>query len=434
MSPEELPPQWVVTPVAHQGVVHGAITLRKGAGEALTATETRLLRDLATQAGLIIVQQQQANELRAAARRIVTAEDAARRRIERDLHDGAQQRLVALALNLRMAEQRAADGDPAAAELVRQAGEEAQHALRELRDLARGIHPAILTNRGLAAALDDLASRATVPVEVLAAPEERLPDAVEAAAYFVVSECLANIGKHAQATSATVSVAAADGHLDVVVADDGVGGAELAGGSGMQGLADRVGALSGTLAVDSPPGEGTRVTASIPLEQPDAAHGPLPAATRPRVLSAEEAERVQAERRGQLRLRTLSMATIAGVLVAIWALTGTDLPWVVWPLLGIGLIVALDAWRVLALPPLSEADVEGDDHAAAIGQATKRRRFTHRAGSVAILNLFLVGVWIASGSDYFWPAWVMLGSIAALALKALPRPDHRRGGFLDEIA
>ena len=375
----------------------------------------------------------QVSELEGARSRIIAAADAERRRIERDLHDGAQQRLVALALNLRMAEQCAADGDPAAAELVREAGEEAQHALRELRDLARGIHPAILTNRGLPAALDDLASRATVPVEVLASPGGRLPDAVEAAAYFVVSECLANIGKHAQASSATVSVAVADGQLDVVVADDGVGGAELAGGSGMQGLADRVGALGGTLAVESPAGEGTRVVASIPLAQPDASAESAPARVR-RVLPAAEAERVQGERTHQLRLRTLAMATIAGVLVVVWALTGPDLPWIVWPLLGIGFVVAFDAWRVFALPPLCESDLQGDDRAEAVRRATKRRRFTHRAGSLAILNLFLVGVWIASGSDYFWPAWVMLGSIAALALKALPRPGTGAGWWHDELA
>ena len=112
------------------------------------------------------------------------------------------------------------------------------------------------------------------------------------------------------------------------------------------------------------------------------------------------------------------MATLAGILVVIWALTGPDLPWIAWPLLGIGFVIALDAWRVLALPPL----------------ATKRRRFKHQAGSLAILNLFLVGVWIASGSDYFWPAWVMLGSIAALALKALPRPNSGAGWWRDELA
>ncbi len=207
----------------------------------------------------------QVTELQGARSRIIAAADDERRRIERDLHDGAQQRLVALALNLRMAEQRAVDGDPTAVDLVRAAGEEANLALKELRDLARGIHPAILTNRGLPAALQDLASRATLPVEVVSSPDERLPGSVEAAAYFVVSECLANIGKHADAQTATVAVSAQDGHVTVEVSDDGVGGAALDGGSGIQGLADRVGALSGSLAVDSPPGVGTRVTAVIPL-------------------------------------------------------------------------------------------------------------------------------------------------------------------------
>ncbi|MGH2714818.1 MAG: sensor histidine kinase, partial [Thermoleophilaceae bacterium] len=185
------------------------------------------------------------SDLRDARTRIIEAADAERRRIERDLHDGAQQRLVALSLNLRMAEKRAAEGDPAAAELVRSAGEEAGLALKELRDLARGIHPAMLTNRGLTAALDDLAGRAAVPVEVVAVPSKRLPDQVESAAYFLVSECLANVGKHAQATRATVAVTVVGDELEVVVKDDGVGGAELGNGSGLQGLEDRVGALDG---------------------------------------------------------------------------------------------------------------------------------------------------------------------------------------------
>ena len=177
----------------------------------------------------------QVSELEGARSRIIAAADSERRRIERDLHDGAQQRLVALALNLRMAEQRAEAGDPTAVDMVRQAGEEANLALKELRDLAREIHPAILTNRGLPAALEDLASRATLPVDVVATPDERLPDAVEAAAYFVVSECLANIGKHANAKTATVAVSARDGRLTVEVSDDGVGGAALDGGSGSRG-------------------------------------------------------------------------------------------------------------------------------------------------------------------------------------------------------
>jgi signal transduction histidine kinase len=386
----------------------------------------------------------QVSELQDARSRIIAAADAERRRIERDLHDGAQQRLVALALNLRMAEQQAASGDPAAAELVRQAGEEANLALKELRDLARGIHPAILTNRGLPAALKDLASRATVPVEVVAVPDERLPDPVEAAAYFVVSECLANIGKHAEATSATVSVTAFGGQLVVEVADDGVGGASIDDGSGVQGLVDRVGALSGTLTMESPAGEGTRVVATIPLaeaaleaavREPDAAGF----GARSPILPADEAQAVQAARKHRLAVRAGSFGILAGALVVIWALTGPDLPWIVWPLLGIGLIAGLDAWRVLSTPPLSETDVassmasgDADDRNEALRRLARRRRLRHHAGAHVILNVFIVGVWLASGSSYFWPAWVMLGSAVWVAIKALPRPSRAHGHLLGD--
>ena len=371
----------------------------------------------------------QVSELEGARSRIIAAADAERRRIERDLHDGAQQRLVALALNLRMAEQRAADGDPSAVELVRQAGEEANLALKELRDLARGIHPAILTNRGLPAALEDLASRATLPVDVVAAPDERLPGAVEAAAYFVVSECLANIGKHASAETATVAVSVRDGRVTVEVSDDGVGGAALDGGSGIQGLADRVGALSGSLAVDSPPGAGTRVTAVIPLIDVEAAEEPGPQLGAIRVLAPAEAEALQRERLHNLRIRTGALGIVAAVLVTIWALTGPELPWIVWPLLGIGLIAGLDAWRVYSTPPLRETELTGaEDRDASLRKLVDRRRLRHYAGALVILNIFIVGIWLASGSTYFWPAWVMLGTGLTIALKALPRPAraHRR--------
>jgi signal transduction histidine kinase len=379
----------------------------------------------------------QVHELQDARSRIIAAADAERRRIERDLHDGAQQRLVALALNLRMAEQRAAAGDAEAAELIRQAGEEANLALKELRDLARGIHPAILTNRGLPAALQDLASRATVPVEVVAAPGERLPDGVEAAAYFVVSECLANIGKHAEATAATVAVRADDGHLTVVVTDDGRGGATLDGGSGIQGLADRVGALSGSIGVESPPGEGTRVTASIPLTAEAAEEGAAVQGELPRLLPADHAEALQRQRRRHLGFRLGSVGIVAGVLVAIWALTDPGLPWIVWPLLGIAFVAGLDAWRVLATPPLSEADLTdpslaGADREEAIQRVAKRRRLRHHIGAHVILNLFIVGIWLASHGSYFWPAWVMLGSAIAIALKALPRPARAHARLLGD--
>ena len=371
----------------------------------------------------------QVHELEDARSRIIAAADAERRRIERDLHDGAQQRLVALALNLRMAEQRVDAGDPGAAELVRQAGEEAQLALKELRDLARGIHPAILTNRGLPAALEDLASRATVPVDVVATPDERLPDPVEAAAYFVVSECLANVGKHAEATSATVSVRAVDERLYVEVSDDGRGGASLGGGSGVQGLLDRVGALGGTLTVDSPPGQGTRMVGEIPLTERAAAEGTAAQRESRRVLPVEEAERIQGERRRRLSFRLGSLAIVAAVLVAIWALTDPGLPWIAWPLLALALVGGLDAWHVFSMPPLSEADLEGaTDRGDELTRLTRRRGLRHHIGAHVILNIFIVGVWVASNGTYFWPAWVMLGSAVAIAIKALPRgafPRHR---------
>jgi signal transduction histidine kinase len=348
------------------------------------------------------------SDLRDARSRIIEAADAERRRIERDLHDGAQQRLVALSLNLRMAEKRAAEGDPAAAELVRSAGEEAGLALKELRDLARGIHPAILTNRGLAAALNDLATRAPVPVELVAVPPERLPDAVESTVYFLVSECLANVGKHAQATEATVSVAVVGDEVEVVVKDDGVGGADLAGGSGLQGLEDRVGALDGCVDIDSPAGGGTTVMATIPLH----ATAPRPATRERPALTDEQLRALVERRRRGLRYRLIALGTINFVILAVWALTGAPNAWPVWPILGLALIAALDAWRVYTEP--------AGGFIAARAQMNTRRRLIATGGTLAIVNLFLIGIWIASGSDYFWPAWVMLGSVVALALKAIP--------------
>jgi signal transduction histidine kinase len=366
------------------------------------------------------------SDLRDARSRIIAAGDAERRRIERDLHDGAQQRLVSLALTLRMAEQRAAVGDPQSAELVRRAGEEAGFALKELRDLARGIHPAILTNRGLPAAIDDLAARATLPVEVVAAPGERLPDAVEAAAYFVVSECLANISKHAGATSATVDVTVADGRLVVAVSDDGVGGVQPGGGSGLQGLEDRVGALDGSLTVESPPGQGTRVVASIPLEAPAAADEVGPAG-RGLPTDAEAAE-LQERRRWRLRARLAALGAVAATLVVIWALTSAPgYFWPVWSLLGLGLIAGLDAWVVLGNPPLRESDLAAGGDPRAI---RRRRRLRIDAGILAIVDLMLIGVWLAAGGGYFWPVWPLLGTALAIVLKALRWPGSLRERLL----
>ncbi|HET6547353.1 MAG TPA: histidine kinase, partial [Solirubrobacter sp.] len=197
--------------------------------------------------------------------RLVEAGDAERRRLGRDLHDGAQQRLVALMIELQLARERF-DADPAGArDLVDSAFANAQAAVGELRDFAAGIHPAVLSQRGLAAALESLASRAPVPVELESELTERLPTAVETAAYFVVAEALTNVAKYAGATHARVIVRHEDGAAVVDIRDDGVGGADIAGGTGLRGLGDRVGALDGTLEIDSPRGAGTLIRARIPL-------------------------------------------------------------------------------------------------------------------------------------------------------------------------
>jgi signal transduction histidine kinase len=204
------------------------------------------------------------SELRASRARIVESADAARRKIERDLHDGAQQRLVALALSLRLARARV-DVDPAAAvELLDGAAQNLDEAIRELRELARGIHPAVLSDRGLGSALEALAQRMPLPIEIAAVPAERLPAPVEAAAYFVVAEAITNVARYAQASYASVDVHCADGRVVVTVTDDGVGGADPGNGSGLRGLSDRIAALDGRLEVSSPAGGGTTVRALIP--------------------------------------------------------------------------------------------------------------------------------------------------------------------------
>jgi len=209
----------------------------------------------------ITIRKQQEAEVRESRARIVAAGDDARKRIERNLHDGAQQRLVSLLLQLR-------------AGVLEGAVDELSAAIHELRELARGIHPEALTRRGLAAALRQAAARMPLPVE-LDIPSERYDEQVEATAYYVVNEALANIGKYAQASTASVRVAREEGRLVVEVVDDGVGGADPFGGSGLRGLGDRLAALDGTLWVESPRGAGTRVCAEIPL-------GPLPMPSRSR--------------------------------------------------------------------------------------------------------------------------------------------------------
>jgi signal transduction histidine kinase len=204
-------------------------------------------------------------ELRASRFRLVETADVERRRLERNLHDGAQQRLVALSLSLALA-RREFESDPAAVELVERTRSELADALAELRELARGIHPSLLTDRGLKAALESLASRALLPVEFSEIPDVRLPAGVEAAAYYLVAEALTNVAKYSQASVAQVRVARENGHVLVEVSDDGIGGADARRGSGLQGLADRIEALDGRLDLHSPPGAGTRIRAEIPCD------------------------------------------------------------------------------------------------------------------------------------------------------------------------
>jgi len=204
------------------------------------------------------------DELRARREQLVDVVEAERRRIERDLHDGAQQRLVALAMNLGMAKEKF-DKDPAAARaLVEEAHAEAKLAMVELRNLARGIHPAVLSDRGLDAALSSLAGRAPVPVAVNVSVPERPPPAIETIAYFVVAEALTNIARHSGATRAAVSVARLNGHLTVEVTDDGIGGADTSRGTGLAGLLDRVQSVDGTLRISSPAGGPTILTVELP--------------------------------------------------------------------------------------------------------------------------------------------------------------------------
>jgi signal transduction histidine kinase len=206
------------------------------------------------------------SELAASRRRIVSASDETRRRIERDLHDGTQQRLVSLGLAMRAAEANIPpDEGDLRAELSRIAMGLAD-AVEDLQEISRGIHPAIVSKGGLGPALRTLAHRSTIPVELDVATDMRLPESIEVAAYFVASEALANATKHAQASRIEVSLAPRNGSLLLSIRDDGLGGADAGRGSGLVGLTDRVEALGGSIRVRSRPGEGTHITAELPLE------------------------------------------------------------------------------------------------------------------------------------------------------------------------
>jgi signal transduction histidine kinase len=235
------------------GLLRSRIGRAEEVSSALTAENEQLTAEL----------EAKVEELRASRHRIVEAGYAERRRVERDLHDGAQQRLMALTMTLRLARERL-DDPAASAELLDEAIEELSTATAELREFARGIHPVVLSDRGLGAALSGLAERSPVPVEIAASPKERLPMPVESAAYFVVAESLTNVARYAGAELATVRVERRNGALEVEIRDDGSGGADPDSGTGLRGLADRVAALDGSFAVRSPAGAGTTVEARIP--------------------------------------------------------------------------------------------------------------------------------------------------------------------------
>jgi PAS domain S-box-containing protein len=254
----------VAAPITVAGAVWGAVAVTTPRPEPFPSGSEARLRDFCELVSLAVESAEAREELGASRARIVQAADAERKRLERNLHDGAQQRLVSLALKLRLARARIANDADVAEQLLQDASVELDSALRELRELARGLHPAVLTEHGLGHALDVLVERAPFPVAV-EAPASRLPEHVETAAYYIVSEALANAAKHAEARSGAVAVRPEDGTLFVEIRDDGRGGVALGGGSGIVGLRDRAEALGGSLSVESPPGGGTTVRARLPL-------------------------------------------------------------------------------------------------------------------------------------------------------------------------
>jgi signal transduction histidine kinase len=255
----------VAAPVTVGGRIWGVLAAASTSDDPLPDGIEQRLNDFAELVAQALANADAYAKLAASRARLVEVGDAERQRLERNLHDGAQQRLVSVALGLGMVASRL-ESDPAGArDLLIAAQADLTRGLDELRELARGIHPAVLTERGLGPALDALAARAPVPVELTAVPDERLAPPVEAAMYYVVAESITNVAKYAHASGATVSIDRSNGAATVIVADDGVGGADPAGGSGLRGLAARVEALNGRLDVASPPGGGTRITAEIPV-------------------------------------------------------------------------------------------------------------------------------------------------------------------------
>ncbi len=258
-----------VIPVRHRDELLGALAVTKPGGETVTPPEDAMLEQVATQAGLVLRNLRLIDDLKGSRVRLVASQDAERRRLERNLHDGAQQSLVSVALLTRMAAARASD--PELKKALSDAGEQLQAAINELRELARGIHPVVLTERGLGPALSSLAERSPVPVIVESDLRDRLPDAVEATLYLVAAETIRNAGRHAGTGTVRVRVTPEDAAVTLEVVDDGPGGADPALGTGLRGLADRVAAVDGAIDVHSPQGAGTRITCRVPVAAVQAA-------------------------------------------------------------------------------------------------------------------------------------------------------------------
>jgi signal transduction histidine kinase len=266
-GPIDVPGATRVVAVRHQGEMLGALSIRKAPGDPVSPTEDKLLADVASQAGLVLRNVRLIEELRASRQRIVAAQDQERRKLERNIHDGAQQQLVALAVKANLAESMVGRDEERTRALLAQLKAEAHEALENLRDLARGIYPPLLADQGLVAALTAQARKSPIPVSVEANGIGRFPQDAEAAVYFCALEALQNVAKYAGASQATVHLDRRDGHLGFEVADDGVGfdPAAKGEGTGMQGMADRLAALGGGLSVTSSPGAGTKVTGTVPV-------------------------------------------------------------------------------------------------------------------------------------------------------------------------
>ena len=301
-----------VVPVRHQDDLLGVITVTKATAEPVTPTDDKMLAAVASQAGLVLRNLRLIDDLRSSRERLVTTQDDERRRLERNLHDGAQQSLVSVALLTRMAAARASD-DHLRASLT-EAATQLQQAIEELRELARGIHPAILTERGLGPALNSLAERSPVPVQVEYNLRCRPPETVERTLYFVVAEALTNVAKYAGASSATVTVSQTGHEVTVVVADDGVGGADAARGSGLRGLADRAAAVDGSFASTARPGRNA-----------DHLPGPRPAGCDPTGSARGDLMTLRGGGLSDQALRRLAWATVAFFAVVLLGSAVADL-------------------------------------------------------------------------------------------------------------